>query len=67
MSELDKEWEIFNQEFDTLKFNKIKVNNDGVEIPKCGEIYISTQTKIAFLNQVVDLNTLFWKIPIIQY
>ena len=31
------------------------------------EIYISTQTKIAYLNQKIDLNALYWNIPIIDY
>ena len=36
-------------------------------IPKCSDLYISTQTKIAYLNTPVDLNDVFWKIPIINY
>ena len=35
--------------------------------PKCSEIYISTQTKIAYLNQKIDLNKLFWLITVIDY
>ena len=36
-------------------------------IPKCSNIYISTKTKISYLNQSVDLFDLFWKIPVIEY
>ena len=36
-------------------------------IPKCNDLYISTQTKIAYLNQPINLNDIFWKIPIIAY
>lgn len=36
-------------------------------IPKCSDIYISTKTKISYLNKAIDLNYLFWQIPIIQY
>ena len=36
-------------------------------IPKPSGIYISTQTKIAFLNQEINLSEVFWKIPVIQY
>jgi hypothetical protein len=36
-------------------------------IPKCSDIYISTQTKIAYLNAPINLNDIFWKIPIIEY
>jgi hypothetical protein len=35
--------------------------------PKCSDIYISTKTKIAYLNNPVDLNKVFWNIPIIEY
>ena len=48
-------------DFDNINNNKIQY------IPKCSDIYISTKTKIAYLNKTVDLNTIFWKIPIIPY
>lgn len=35
--------------------------------PKSTEIYISTKTKIAYLNTPIDLKVVFWKIPIIPY
>ena len=35
--------------------------------PKCSDIYISTKTKIAYLNQKVDLDTVFWGLPVLQY
>lgn len=31
------------------------------------DIYISTKTKIAFLNTSIDLNKLFWLLPLIKY
>jgi hypothetical protein len=37
------------------------------EIPKATEIYISTKSKIAYLNQEIDLKAIFWEIPVIQY
>jgi TATA-box binding protein (TBP) (component of TFIID and TFIIIB) len=36
-------------------------------MPECEELYISTKTKVLFLNQPVDINTIFWKIPVIPY
>jgi hypothetical protein len=36
-------------------------------IPKCDELYISTKTKVLFLNQEVDINKVFWEIPVIEY
>jgi len=36
-------------------------------IPKCTDIYISTQTKIAYLNQPVNLSKIFWKLNVVPY
>lgn len=36
-------------------------------VPKCGELYISTKTKVLFLNQEIDIQRIFWNIPIIEY
>jgi len=35
--------------------------------PKASNIYISTKTKIAYLNTPMDLKHLFWNIPVIPY
>ena len=35
--------------------------------PKCDELYISTKTKVLFLNQPIDIQSVFWNIPIIEY
>lgn len=35
--------------------------------PKATNIYISTKTKIAYLNMTIDLKKIFWDIPIIPY
>jgi hypothetical protein len=37
------------------------------KIPKCEELYISTKTKVLFLDKCIDINGIFWKIPIIPY
>ena len=34
---------------------------------KCTKLYISTQTKISYLNMPIILNDVFWRIPIIPY
>lgn len=39
----------------------------GSDAPKATNIYISTKTKIAYLNKIIDLKTIFWNIPIIAY
>jgi hypothetical protein len=43
-----------------------KIVYDG-EIPIASDIYISTKSKIAYLNQPIDLNRIFWGIHIIPY
>jgi TATA-box binding protein (TBP) (component of TFIID and TFIIIB) len=40
------------------------INNNHA---KATEIYISTKTKIAYLNQHIDLKNVFWKIPVTEY
>jgi hypothetical protein len=37
------------------------------EAPKSTNIYISTKTKIAYLNMPIDLKLLFWQVPVIPY
>ena len=41
-------------------------NNSDVP-PKASDIYISTKSKIIFLNSGIDLKTVFWNIPVIPY
>jgi hypothetical protein len=37
-------------------------------IAECGKLYISTKTKVLFLNKSgIDLNALFWSVPVIEY
>jgi hypothetical protein len=38
-----------------------------VDTPKATDIYISTKTKIAYLNTPIDLKTIFWDVPVIHY
>jgi hypothetical protein len=35
--------------------------------PKATDIYISTKTKIAYLNNTIDLKSIFWSVPVISY
>jgi hypothetical protein len=37
------------------------------EAPKSTNIYISTKTKIAYLNTPIDLKQIFWQVPVIPY
>lgn len=37
------------------------------EAPKSSDIYISTKTKISYLNQSINLSEVFWKLGVIDY
>ena len=37
------------------------------ETPKASSIYISTKTKIAYLNMPIELKDVFWSVPVIPY
>lgn len=63
---VDQEWANFiknNQLTTTID----KENKQDIYIPKVTPIYISTQTKICYLNQNINLQEIFWDIPIIKY
>jgi TATA-box binding protein (TBP) (component of TFIID and TFIIIB) len=55
-----------NQEVDEYLSANITTDITS-EAPKSTNIYISTKTKIAYLNTPIDLKTIFWNIPIINY
>ena len=69
MASVDEEWEKFleNEEEFIPKSNNECDDVKTTNIPKCGDIYISTKTKIAYLNQKIPLQELFWKIPVVKY
>ena len=53
--------------------NNIEISSANLEFefhtdtPKSNEIYISTKTKIAYLNSKINLNPTFWDIKVIPY
>ena len=49
------------------KVNGISIEEITGDVPKCEDLYISTTTKVLFLNQPIDIQTIFWEIPIIDY
>ena len=69
--ELEHDEQLHHMNNSITEMNKINndtnnYNNDSTTIPKSSALYISTQTKIIFLNTKVDLN-IFWEIQIIPY
>tara|TARA_B100000925_G_C21989614_1_gene466159 strand:+ start:74 stop:1192 length:1119 start_codon:yes stop_codon:yes gene_type:complete len=71
MTDLDAEWALFqNQINNCIEPTTISQNNTDEaqkEMPKCSDIYISTQTKIAYLNSTIDLYNVFWKLEVLDY
>tara|TARA_Y100001970_G_C14249301_1_gene870605 strand:+ start:2346 stop:3395 length:1050 start_codon:yes stop_codon:yes gene_type:complete len=65
MDDLNSLWETYQNSgiFNT----NVKEKTKEIKTPKCSDIYISTKTKIAYLNSEIDLYKLFWLIPVIDY
>ena len=36
------------------------------KIPVCEDLYISTKTKVLYLNQEIDIHSIFWLLPMIE-
>lgn len=56
--------EIYDNDDDDI--DNFELNNNS-DTPISSDIYISTKTKIAYLNSIIDLKDIFWKIPVILY
>ncbi len=72
MTNVDDEWEMFmcggggdGSSSDDDESCEIQIPS----IPQCRDLYISTKTKKPFLNtdDKIDILSLFWKIPVIEY
>ena len=67
MTTIDDEWKNFinfgSEEVDSFKEQPTPLVND---IPQPTDIYISTKSKISFLNKPINLE-IFWDIPVISY
>jgi|UniRef100_A0A6C0CYB7 hypothetical protein len=82
MDNIDDDWESFLQndcELDmdnpvgniSTDYKKYLIDSQMLNennIPKCSDIYISTKTKISYLNNNnINIKDIFWKIPILNY
>ena len=65
MEDTDIAWNQFIRNNGILKNPEIKPLKKF--FPKFGPIYISTKTKIGFLNTPINLNQIFWLIKVIPY
>ena len=64
--ELDNEWEKF---LNGGEINDTDDNDDELgDAPECEDLYISTKTKLLYLNQSnIDVAHIFWSVPIVEY
>jgi hypothetical protein len=55
------------QHIDKSKYKEETESDAGEGAPVCEDLYISTKTKVLYLNQEIDIQNVFWNIPIIEY
>ena len=83
MVDIDDDWESFlqndgcnddseditNREIPSTEKNSDNLQMNNVKgIPKCSALYISTKTKICYLNtDNIDIKGIFWKLPVTKY
>jgi hypothetical protein len=70
---VDDEWEMFLEDPNAFADDKQEYNlneegiNKSVDKAICDDLNISTNTKVVYLNNEVDIYNVFWKLPIIPY
>ena len=68
MLDIDEAWENFcDGDYEAVSNDKKNTVHKSKETPKCSPIYISTKTKISYLNKTINLKDVFWKVPIVPY
>ena len=65
MLDIDEAWENFCDGDYDIKSSKAQHVITSQETPKSSDIYISTKTKISYLDRKIDLHKVFWDIPIV--
>lgn len=71
---IDQEWELFvndqNKGVETV-FDPVELptesNEEDNDIPECEDLSISTNTKVLYLNQEVDIENVFWNLQVSNY
>ena len=64
---VDDEWENFLEGGDDIVSEDSNQDISYSPTDKCEELYISTKTKVLYLNQEIDITPVFWEIPVISY
>ena len=65
----DDEWAqfCFDETFNSSNTNGEERETSLPKCPKASDLYISTKSKIGYLNKEINLSETFWNIPIIPY
>lgn len=66
MCDVNSEWSEFLNNSNSFELYK-KKNTNNIFKATFTDLYVSTQTKIGYLDQAIDLNYLFWNMPILDY
>jgi len=69
---VDDEWDNFiDNEYNNPDSKSNNIISDDHNIPEnppdCEDLYISTKTKVLFLNQPIDIANVFWNLEVINY
>jgi hypothetical protein len=70
--DIDDEWDNYlkGSELDFEEEEEADAGNNGtnnIEAPECEDLYISTTTKVLYLNSAIDIYNIFWELPVIDY
>ena len=69
--DIDDEWDNYlkGSELDFEEEEEEAGNNgtNNIEAPECEDLYISTTTKVLYLNSAIDIYNIFWELPVIDY
>ena len=69
MNDLEQEWMNFTEYNDSAVVKNTNASIDAMPsiTPECSDIYISTKTKICYLNTPLDIFKIYWQLPILDY
>ena len=66
--DVDQAWTEFCENGNIGECSEVPLRSKSpTNLPKCSDIYISTKTKIAYLSDKIDLETIFWQLEILGY
>lgn len=64
--DLEAVWEEF-MESGNIQNDKFENKSTDTQAPKASDLYISTKSKIIYMNNSIDLVDIFWKLDILPY